>query len=132
MLMVCGNSENLASCLFWIICLSFDFSVATILWMMGVFNTNTVPFFFSFLFYFSGLLKRKEFFVKYKGLAHIHNQWVPESKVLLEAPTLVGKFNRNNQVIFSLILFWYTCSISFVISINGKCETPRKRESDIL
>lgn len=49
MLMVCGNSENLASCLFWIICLSFDFSVATILWMMGVFNTNTVPFFlFSF------------------------------------------------------------------------------------
>ncbi|PQQ19204.1 helicase protein MOM1 isoform X1 [Prunus yedoensis var. nudiflora] len=45
-----------------------------------------------------GLLKRKEFFVKYKGLAHIHNQWVPESKVLLEAPTLVGKFNRNNQV----------------------------------
>ncbi|XP_016651691.1 PREDICTED: helicase protein MOM1-like isoform X3 [Prunus mume] len=45
-----------------------------------------------------GLLKRKEFFVKYKGLAHIHNQWVPESKLLLEAPTLVGKFNRNNQV----------------------------------
>ncbi|XP_034218398.1 helicase protein MOM1-like isoform X3 [Prunus dulcis] len=45
-----------------------------------------------------GLLKRKEFFVKYKGLAHIHNQWVPESKVLLEAPTLVVKFNRNNQV----------------------------------
>ncbi|KAM1277260.1 hypothetical protein ACFX13_030385 [Malus domestica] len=45
-----------------------------------------------------GLQKRKEFFLKYKGLAHIHNQWVPESRVLLEAPTLVAIFNRNNQV----------------------------------
>ncbi|KAM0999812.1 hypothetical protein PS1_006470 [Malus domestica] len=45
-----------------------------------------------------GLQKREEFFVKYKGLAHIHNQWVPRSRVLLEAPTLVAMFNRNNQV----------------------------------
>nr|XP_048324934.1 helicase protein MOM1 isoform X7 [Ziziphus jujuba var. spinosa] len=46
-----------------------------------------------------GLQKQKEFLVKYKGLAHIHNCWVPESKLLLDAPSLVAKFNRKNQVI---------------------------------
>ncbi|XP_062082123.1 helicase protein MOM1 isoform X2 [Humulus lupulus] len=45
-----------------------------------------------------GLQKEREFFVKYKGLAHIHNLWVPESKLLLDAPSLVEKFNRENQV----------------------------------
>lgn len=47
-------------------------------------------------------IKRKEYFVKYKGIAHIHNCWVPESKLLREAPLLVAKFNRKNQVLYFL------------------------------
>ncbi|KAI7990761.1 Helicase protein MOM1 [Camellia lanceoleosa] len=45
-----------------------------------------------------GLQKQKQYFVKYKGLAHFHNHWVPETQLLLEAPLLVSKFNRKNQV----------------------------------
>ncbi|KAG8658119.1 helicase protein MOM1 isoform X6 [Manihot esculenta] len=45
----------------------------------------------------SGLLK-KQYFVKYKGLAHVHNHWVPECQLLVEAPSLVSKFNRKKQV----------------------------------
>lgn len=47
-----------------------------------------------------GMQKQKEFFVKYKGLAHIHNRWVPESKLLVDAPSLVAKFNRKKQVYY--------------------------------
>lgn len=43
-----------------------------------------------------GLQKQKEYFVKYKGLAHIHNRWLPESQ-LDEAPSLLAKFNRKNE-----------------------------------
>ncbi|WCJ31754.1 Chromodomain-helicase-DNA-binding protein 1 [Euphorbia peplus] len=42
-------------------------------------------------------LQKKHYFVKYKGLAHVHNRWVSES-VLLEDPLLLAKFNRKNQV----------------------------------
>ncbi|XP_028070607.1 helicase protein MOM1-like isoform X2 [Camellia sinensis] len=44
-----------------------------------------------------GSRKQKQYFVKYKGLAHVHNHWVPEPQLLLEAPLLVSKFNQNNQ-----------------------------------
>ncbi|KAI8020119.1 hypothetical protein LOK49_LG04G03367 [Camellia lanceoleosa] len=47
---------------------------------------------------FGGLQKQKQYFVKYKGLAHFHNHWVLETQLLLEAPLLVSKFNRKNQV----------------------------------
>ncbi|GKV16344.1 hypothetical protein SLEP1_g27001 [Rubroshorea leprosula] len=39
----------------------------------------------------------KQYLVKYQGLAHVHNCWIPETKLLLEAPKLVAKFNRKNQ-----------------------------------
>ncbi|KAJ8751378.1 hypothetical protein K2173_016575 [Erythroxylum novogranatense] len=42
--------------------------------------------------------KERQLFVKYKGLAHVHNCWVPESQLLLEAPLLVAKFNQKNEV----------------------------------
>uniref|UniRef100_A0A5B7AM86 Putative helicase protein MOM1 isoform X1 n=1 Tax=Davidia involucrata TaxID=16924 RepID=A0A5B7AM86_DAVIN len=45
-----------------------------------------------------GLRRQKQYFVKYKGLAHIHNHWVPESQLHLEAPSLVAKFDQKNQV----------------------------------
>ncbi|XP_062172135.1 helicase protein MOM1 [Alnus glutinosa] len=45
------------------------------------------------------LQKQKQYFVKYKGLAHVHNRWLPENQLLLEAPWLVAKFNQKNQVL---------------------------------
>ncbi|XP_021279332.1 helicase protein MOM1-like isoform X1 [Herrania umbratica] len=44
-----------------------------------------------------GLQRQKQYFVKYKGLAHVHNRWVPENLALLEAPSLVAKYNRRTQ-----------------------------------
>ncbi|XVE59076.1 hypothetical protein DITRI_Ditri05aG0015900 [Diplodiscus trichospermus] len=44
-----------------------------------------------------GLQRQKQYFVKYKGLAHVHNRWVPEHQVLLEAPSLLAKYNGKNQ-----------------------------------
>ncbi|OVA18048.1 SNF2-related [Macleaya cordata] len=41
---------------------------------------------------------RKQYLVKYKGLAHVHNRWIPESQLLLEAPMLVSKFKKNQGV----------------------------------
>ncbi|KAA8550370.1 hypothetical protein F0562_002054 [Nyssa sinensis] len=45
-----------------------------------------------------GLRKQKQYFVKYKGLAHVHNHWVPETQLHLEAQSLVAKFDQQNQV----------------------------------
>ncbi|KAK5830737.1 helicase protein MOM1-like isoform X1 [Gossypium arboreum] len=44
-----------------------------------------------------GLQRQKQYFVKYEGLAHIHNCWLSEDQVLLEAPSLVAKYNQRNQ-----------------------------------
>ncbi|XVF68548.1 hypothetical protein PTKIN_Ptkin11bG0011700 [Pterospermum kingtungense] len=44
-----------------------------------------------------GLGRQKQYFVKYKGLAHVHNRWVPENQMLLEAPSLVARYNPKNQ-----------------------------------
>ncbi|KAL4335632.1 hypothetical protein GQ457_07G034500 [Hibiscus cannabinus] len=44
-----------------------------------------------------GLQGQKQYFVKYKGLAHVHNRWVPEKQVLLEAPSLIAKYNGKYQ-----------------------------------
>ncbi|XP_021288943.1 uncharacterized protein LOC110420095 isoform X2 [Herrania umbratica] len=42
----------------------------------------------------------KQYFVKYRGLSHVHNRWIPEKRLLLEAPRLVTKYNSKNQVIW--------------------------------
>ncbi|XP_040949489.1 helicase protein MOM1 isoform X2 [Gossypium hirsutum] len=44
-----------------------------------------------------GLQRQKQYFVKYEGLAHVHNRWLSEDQVLLEAPSLVAKYNQRNQ-----------------------------------
>ncbi|CAK7340492.1 unnamed protein product [Dovyalis caffra] len=46
----------------------------------------------------NGMQRRMQFYVKYKGLAHVHNRWLPENQLLLEAPSLLAKFNQKNQV----------------------------------
>ncbi|KAL5831110.1 hypothetical protein ACOSQ4_016464 [Xanthoceras sorbifolium] len=45
----------------------------------------------------SGFRRQKQYFVKYKGFAHVHNCWVPERQLLSEVPSLIAKFNRKNQ-----------------------------------
>ncbi|KAI3799370.1 hypothetical protein L1987_34664 [Smallanthus sonchifolius] len=45
-----------------------------------------------------GLQKHKQYFVKYKGLAHIHNQWITETELLLEAPLLVENYSKNGSM----------------------------------
>ena len=44
-----------------------------------------------------GMQNGKHYFVKYKGLAHVHNEWVSESRILLEVPMLLAKFGRRRQ-----------------------------------
>ncbi|KAL8193230.1 hypothetical protein R6Q57_026811 [Mikania cordata] len=44
------------------------------------------------------LQKQKQYFVKYKGLAHIHNQWIPETQLLREAPLLVENYSKNGSM----------------------------------
>ncbi|OMO72452.1 hypothetical protein CCACVL1_17802 [Corchorus capsularis] len=44
------------------------------------------------------LKHEKQYLVKYRGLAHVHNRWIPETKLLSEAPALVTKYNSKNQV----------------------------------
>ncbi|KAJ6974120.1 helicase protein MOM1-like isoform X2 [Populus alba x Populus x berolinensis] len=46
----------------------------------------------------NGVQRQKQFYVKYKGLAHVHNRWLPENQLILEAPSLLAKFNQKNQV----------------------------------
>ncbi|KAK9168763.1 hypothetical protein Syun_000903 [Stephania yunnanensis] len=43
--------------------------------------------------------KQREYFVKYQGLAHIHNRWVHEDQLLIEAPSLLVKFKQSQKVV---------------------------------
>lgn len=38
--------------------------------------------------------RQKQFLVKYKGLAHVHNRWIPEKKIEEENPELLAKYKR--------------------------------------
>lgn len=42
-----------------------------------------------------GIQKQKQYLVKYKGLAHVYNRWIPEHQLLLEVPSLVAKLKKN-------------------------------------
>lgn len=35
----------------------------------------------------------KQYLVKYKNLAHVHNRWVLEAEIAIEAPEVLLKFN---------------------------------------
>lgn len=41
--------------------------------------------------------KGKLYFVKYKGLAHIHNLWIPKSQLLMKDSALLTKFAKKQQ-----------------------------------
>ncbi|KAI3461415.1 hypothetical protein Pfo_018078 [Paulownia fortunei] len=44
-------------------------------------------------------VRQRQYLVKYHGLAHIHNHWVPEKQLLLENPFLVSNFIEKDQVV---------------------------------
>lgn len=48
-------------------------------------------------------VQQKQFLVKYRGLAHVHNHWVPEKQLLLENPFLGSNFLEKDQVIHFLL-----------------------------
>lgn len=41
--------------------------------------------------------RQKQYLVKYQGLAHVYNHWISESQLLLESPSLVTKYNAEDQ-----------------------------------
>lgn len=41
---------------------------------------------------------QKQYLVKYHGFAHVHNCWIPETQLVVEAPKLITKFNKKRQV----------------------------------
>ena len=56
----------------------------------------------------------KQYFVKYKGLAHVHNRWEPESQLVTEAPLLLVKFNKKDQV----FMFKVNFEVNFYCYVN--------------
>ncbi|XP_057471915.1 uncharacterized protein LOC130760553 isoform X2 [Actinidia eriantha] len=38
--------------------------------------------------------RQKQYLVKYKGLAHVHNRWIAESQMLLEHPVLLARYKK--------------------------------------
>ncbi|KAL3629549.1 hypothetical protein CASFOL_026771 [Castilleja foliolosa] len=44
-------------------------------------------------------VRQRQYLVKYHGLAHIHNHWVPEKKLRLENSCLVSNFIENDQIV---------------------------------
>lgn len=47
---------------------------------------------------YSGVKEQKQYSVKYKGLAHIHNHWVPEIQLRHEVPELLAEFDEKKEV----------------------------------
>ncbi|XP_031384761.1 helicase protein MOM1 isoform X3 [Punica granatum] len=45
----------------------------------------------------NGWQAQRQFFVKYKGLAHVHNRWVPEAELLIESPSAIARFDKRSQ-----------------------------------
>ncbi|XP_070007002.1 uncharacterized protein [Nicotiana sylvestris] len=42
-------------------------------------------------------MQNREYLVKYKGLAHVHNHWITERQLLLEAPAALRRFKKKNK-----------------------------------
>ncbi|KAK4723742.1 hypothetical protein R3W88_026521 [Solanum pinnatisectum] len=43
------------------------------------------------------VVQKREYLVKYKGLAHVHNRWITEEQVRLEAPIALTRFKKNHK-----------------------------------
>ncbi|XP_076916701.1 uncharacterized protein LOC143576511 isoform X2 [Bidens hawaiensis] len=78
----------------------------------------------------SGLQKQKQYFVKYKGVAHIHNQWIPESQLLLEAPLLAENYSKNGLVKWNeeWIVPHQLLKKRLLLSLEPACESQLNTE----
>jgi hypothetical protein len=60
---------------------------------------ESLPFIYQFRsFSILGPHNSKQYFVKYKNLAHVHNQWVSESDIVdstSQGHDLISKFNKR-------------------------------------
>ncbi|VFQ81505.1 unnamed protein product [Cuscuta campestris] len=45
----------------------------------------------------TGTQRQKQYLVKYQGLAHVHNDWLPEEPLLIEVPSIIADFNQKNH-----------------------------------
>ncbi|XP_015089613.1 protein CHROMATIN REMODELING 4-like [Solanum pennellii] len=43
------------------------------------------------------VVQKREYLVKYKGLAHVHNLWITEEQLRLEAPAALARFKKYNK-----------------------------------
>ncbi|KAL1813213.1 hypothetical protein ACET3Z_023278 [Daucus carota] len=50
------------------------------------------------LYFFPYTQGQKEYLVKYKALAHVHNRWLSEAQLISEAPEFFRKLKRINQI----------------------------------
>ncbi|KAL3531943.1 hypothetical protein ACH5RR_005464 [Cinchona calisaya] len=44
-----------------------------------------------------GAMQKQQYLVKYKGLAHVHNCWIPEKRLLAEAPILFERYKKKTR-----------------------------------
>lgn len=44
------------------------------------------------------VVQKREYLVKYKGLAHVHNLWITEEQLRLEAPAALARFKKYHKV----------------------------------
>ncbi|XP_019175599.1 PREDICTED: helicase protein MOM1-like isoform X2 [Ipomoea nil] len=44
----------------------------------------------------SGTQRQKQYLVKYQGLAHVHNHWLPEAQLVIEAPSILEDFKHKD------------------------------------
>ncbi|XP_031123219.1 helicase protein MOM1-like isoform X3 [Ipomoea triloba] len=44
----------------------------------------------------SGTQRQKQYLVKYQGLAHVHNHWLPEAQLVFEAPSILEDFKHKD------------------------------------
>ncbi|OIW11291.1 hypothetical protein TanjilG_20440 [Lupinus angustifolius] len=70
---------------------------------------------------------QREYFVKYQGLAHAHNCWIPETRMLLEAPKLLAKFKKKPQVI-RCTREW---SIPYRLLLKRKFILPKRNDEHL-
>ncbi|KAE9585450.1 hypothetical protein Lal_00018220 [Lupinus albus] len=70
---------------------------------------------------------QREYFVKYQGLAHAHNCWIPETLMLLEAPKLLAKFKKKTQVI-KCTREW---SIPYRLLLKRKFILPKRNDEHL-
>lgn len=80
------------------------------------------------------VMQKREYLVKYKGLAHVHNRWITEKQLLLEAPAALRRFKKKNKVYdyhyLSILAFFLQLVIfESSVMISPECKLENWMES---